>query len=124
MGLLAPRLENAMDRMKIRLVAGLFGALAVTATAHAAGPRNAPPPENEAAAASGAEADQARPADAYCLRSTGTRIVRRTPARTDARRPPACSSGVYGRAYSRDDLGRTGEVTVAEALRKLDPSIR
>lgn len=31
--------------------------------------------------------------------------------------------GVYGRTYSKDDLDRTGEIDVGEALQKLDPSI-
>ncbi|MGA2399997.1 MAG: hypothetical protein ABSG30_18330 [Steroidobacteraceae bacterium] len=47
-----------------------------------------------------------------CLTSTGSRI------------PPGpnnCSA--WGRAYSQTDIDRTGETTVAGALRDLDPSI-
>ena len=52
--------------------------------------------------------------DRYCLRQTGSRIQSR--AKQD------CTA--YGRRYDRDDLQRTGEVDVASALRKLDPSVR
>jgi hypothetical protein len=30
----------------------------------------------------------------------------------------------FGRAYDRDDIDRTGAVDLADALRRLDPSIR
>jgi hypothetical protein len=48
-----------------------------------------------------------------CLR-TGTRI---------ALKDGECAS-VPGRSYSKDDLDRTGAITVDEALRLLDPSIQ
>lgn len=57
--------------------------------------------------------------DAFCLRHTGTRIA----GRTDSRRQRMCSNGAIGRAYTRDDLDRTGHINTAEALRALDPSI-
>lgn len=57
-------------------------------------------------------------ADRRCLRETGSRI----PARRGLRRD-ACLPG-NGRSYSREDLERTGEVDIADALRRLDPSIR
>ncbi|MEI2454276.1 hypothetical protein [Lysobacter firmicutimachus] len=52
--------------------------------------------------------------DRYCLRQTGSRI--------QSRAKQECAA--YGRRYDRDDLQRTGEVDVASALRKLDPSVR
>ena len=66
--------------------------------------------------------------DRNCLRHTGSRIVARDNTTRSARgrndklgqRCVAAS----GRVYSRDDLDRTGEVDIADALRKLDPSIR
>jgi hypothetical protein len=50
-----------------------------------------------------------------CLRHTGSRIVRRDRER--------CID-VAGRAYTRDEIHRTGAVSVGEALGRLDPSLR
>jgi hypothetical protein len=47
-----------------------------------------------------------------CLTQTGSRI---------AANNTNCST--FGRSYSSDDIDATGEITVAEALRHLDPSI-
>lgn len=60
--------------------------------------------------------DKPRLSDAHCIRQTGSRIRQR-----DAR--TACN-GQPGRSYSKDDLDRTGQPSLAEALRTLDPSIR
>ncbi len=54
-----------------------------------------------------------------CLQYTGSRI--RTADRKSGK--PACAQGP-GRAYGRDDLDRTGQVDIADALRHLDPSIK
>lgn len=54
-----------------------------------------------------------------CLQYTGSRI--RTADRKTGK--PACAQGP-GRSYSRDDLDRTGQVDIADALRHLDPSIK
>lgn len=51
-----------------------------------------------------------------CVRETGTRL--RNHARLEQER---CLSG---RAFDRDDIDRTGEMDLARAIRKLDPSIR
>ena len=51
--------------------------------------------------------------DRRCLVETGSRI------RSTARRCRAQA----GDAYDRDDLDRTGAVTTAEALRRLNPSV-
>ena len=66
-------------------------------------------------ATAGATAHDAR----YCLRHTGTRIDLR---RHDGAEQDCVAAG--GRVYTRADLERTGEIDIAEALRKLDPSIR
>ena len=55
----------------------------------------------------------------YCLRHTGTHIDLRR-HQTSEQDCIAAGGGVYTRA----DLERTGEVDIAEALRKLDPAIR
>lgn len=60
--------------------------------------------------------DTPRLSDLNCIRQTGSRIRQR-----DAK--TACN-GQPGRSYSKDDLDRTGQPSLAEALRTLDPSIR
>ena len=57
-----------------------------------------------------------RDADRNCLRHTGTRIAARH------RSGEECVAAI-GRSHTRDDLDRTGEVDMAEALRKLDPAV-
>jgi len=103
------------------LLISLLGALAFSAAAQAAEPQTTPAAHGVPTTAQ-TEAKKAPVGDAHCLRHTGTRIVSRAEARAD-RKPRGCSSGAIGRAYTRDDLNRTGETTVADALRKLDPSI-
>ncbi len=49
-----------------------------------------------------------------CLKETGSRIPRN--------HDNDCIAA-NGRAYDRDDLQRTGSVTVGEGLRNLDPSL-
>ena len=67
-----------------------------------------------------------------CLRYTGSLVAssrndRRARARaaekTGELRRDDCIAA-HGRVYSREDLQRTGEVDIADALRKLDPAIR
>lgn len=61
-------------------------------------------------------------ADRLCLRQTGSRIIatRHLRSRDDARE---CIDS-NGRVYTRADLDSTGSVDLADALRRLDPSIR
>ena len=58
-----------------------------------------------------------RDADRNCLRHTGTRIA---PRDTSGKR---CIPQ-HGSVYTREDLDRTGEVDMGQALRRLDTSIR
>ena len=67
-----------------------------------------------------------------CLRYTGSLITsshNERRARADAAEKTGeldrddCIAA-NGRVYSRDDLQRTGELDIADALRKLDPAIR
>lgn len=75
-------------------------------------------PATQAAATVQRDADRAD-YDAHCVRETGTRI------RTRVQSPGAhCQAVGPGRAYTRDDLDRTGEINIADALRRLDPAIR
>ena len=66
--------------------------------------------------------------DHHCLRETGSlittsqnqRALRRARAQKDATVEVKCAD--YGRAYTQDDIRRTGAVNMADALRQLDPS--
>lgn len=65
--------------------------------------------------------------DRNCLRQTGSHIVARANATRSAsdrsdKRGQRCVAA-NGRVYSREDIDRTGEVDIADALRKLDPAI-
>lgn len=66
----------------------------------------------------------------FCLRSTGSRIAPRarpsdrdTAADAARTKRPDCVT-THGRVYTRRDLDSTGAVDIADALRRLDPSIR
>lgn len=114
-----------MKSLKISLI-GLLGALAFTAIAQAAEPQ--PAPASDTTAATQTDAKKPPMSDAYCLRRTGTRITSRAADKADANAATAgksrtCSNGVIGRAYTREDLDRTGDINLADALRKLDPAI-
>lgn len=65
-----------------------------------------------------AEAGKDKLNDRICLRHTGSRVV----AQQNQKGQNRCANAA-GRAYTKDDLDRTGEVDLADALRKLDPSI-
>ena len=66
--------------------------------------------------------------DHTCLRETGSlittaqnqRALRRARAQKEATVEVKCSD--YGRAYTQEDIRRTGAVNLADALRQLDPS--
>lgn len=119
-----------MNRLPIGL---LLCSLAFAAGARDAGQQpgvatgDAEPAAGQAAASdAGQAADRRLRSDRNCLRETGSRIVARDNARVAAGKAPArgarCVSA-HGRSYGRDDLDRTGGMDVADALRRLDPSI-
>ena len=70
--------------------------------------------------------------DRNCLRQTGSRLVARynnprygstgTARDSSDKRGQRCVAA-NGRVYSREDIERTGEIDLADALRKLDPAI-
>lgn len=117
-----------MQRLKNSLLAAtLLSACAFAAAAQTA-PADAAMPAGSAqvgAAASDAQRNPSDPSDSTqavtkrerpdptCLSQTGSRI--------QSRGNDACAG--HGRSYSRDDLDRTGEVDVGQALRKLDPRL-
>ena len=51
-----------------------------------------------------------------CIKDTGTRIKRSSDKKS--------CNGLPGRSYDKDDIDRTGALSVGEALERLDPSIR
>lgn len=67
--------------------------------------------------------------DHNCLRETGSliataqnqRTMRRARANGDATVEVKCAA--YGRAYTQDDIRRTGQTDIARALQTLDPSV-
>ena len=97
-----------------RAMIGLLGTLAFAAAAQTAQPQA--PATGTAPAAQQDAVKKPELNDRHCLRDTGTRI------RSTSRKDRQCT-GAMGSAYTRDDLHRTGEVDIADALRKLDPSI-
>lgn len=98
-----------------RLMISLLGAFAFAAAAQT--PTPAETPVQDAAITAHAEATDKNVPDRLCLKQTGTRI----PARS-TRSNQRCTA--IGRSYSRSDIDGTGEVDLADALRKLDTSFR
>jgi len=127
--------------MKRLMLASLLGSLAFAAAAQDTttdaavdartqiGQTDATPPIDTR---TGTETTVERDARRDCMRYTGSHILARrsernaAPAETDAvgelDRDECISAN--GRVYSRDDLMRTGETDIADALRRLDPAIR
>jgi hypothetical protein len=79
-------------------------------------------------AAAQAKADE----DRHCLRYTGSLVVAAQNTREDASAKPQSDADaprrgrcIYsnGRAYSQDDLRRTGQTDIGRALQMLDPSV-
>ena len=100
----------------------LLGTLVIAGAAQAAQPQTTQAQPATAADAASVPQDEAKKddiKDRNCLRHTGTRITHRTATDKDR----MCSNGRIGRAYTREDLERTGRVDIADALRALDPSI-
>lgn len=92
------------------------GDQAAATAAIAAKPDNAMP-------ADAAQADHAPGADRNCLQQTGSHIgTASTARRGKAGKAPQCINA-SGRAYTRDDIDRTGATDVASALRMLDPAV-
>jgi hypothetical protein len=113
------------------LFASLLCGLAFAAGAQNATQEPAASAASDASATAASEqrdprAENDRPlSDRNCLRETGSLIVASQNARADRRKDPSerrCAP-VHGRSYDRDDLDRTGQTNVADALRMLDPSV-
>ncbi|HJW45297.1 MAG TPA: hypothetical protein VJ484_02295 [Lysobacter sp.] len=105
-----------------RLTIALLGAALVPAFAASAQVADQPTQDDAVTqdADAQAEQDQAKKPDVNdrnCLRHTGSRI----PPRVDKKNGTCVNA--YGNSYTREDLGRTGEINTADALRKVDVSI-
>lgn len=99
--------------MKRLLLTALLAGVVPAAFAQAAPAEPTAPPATQVA-----DATQEPLSERYCLRETGSRIV----ARQNAKGQKRCNA-MPGRAYTRDDLDRTGQVNIADALRMLDSSV-
>jgi outer membrane cobalamin receptor len=100
-------------------------ALTLTGLAFAAAAQSNPPaeePEEAASASFKAEADADAKTDRYCLRETGSRVTAARNARSKREQKECVAAG--GRVYTRADIDSTGSTDIADALRRLDPSIR
>lgn len=116
---------NRTTLIRIPLFAAVFG-MAIIASAQTAAPAAT---QDEIAASAtvpaAAQAEADKPVDAKrefadtnCLRQTGSRISPR------ADKQGRKCVNAPGRSYSKEDLDRTGAIDMADALRRLDPSVR
>lgn len=72
-----------------------------------------------------AKAVDAERADPFCLRSTGSLIAASENERAQRQgKPQTACAPASGRSYSQDDIRNTGQMSLADALRSLDPAIR
>lgn len=110
--------------MKRLLLTGLLAGFALAASAQTVGVATQPTVQDDIH--SDVATRDVR--DHSCLRETGSlittarnqRALRRARERKEATVEVKCAD--YGRAYTQDDIRRTGAVNLADALRQLDPS--
>jgi len=116
-----------MKRLTLFALAACLAATAAHAESPVAEAQAAPSPEATAsetrdampamdAEAASASTEKPPVSEANCVRQTGSRIRPRD-------HKTACN-GLPGRAYTKEDLDRTGHLNLADALRSLDSSIR
>lgn len=102
-----------------------FGAFAQTATTDAQAQVQVASTQADAAVAADAQVaantdavNGKRTSNVGCVKETGTNIRPRDPKTGKA----LCIGP--GRSYSREQIDRTGQTDLADALRRLDPSVR
>jgi hypothetical protein len=100
-----------------------FGASAQTVSTDAQAQVQATPSQADVAVSTDAQiapdvAADKRASNVGCVKDTGTNIRPRDPKTGK----PLCIGP--GRSYSRDQIDRTGQTNLADALRHLDPSVR
>lgn len=108
-----------------RFVSDCLLASALCGLAFAAGAQTAGDPVPAVDAPRDLRQDDRSLAERNCLRQTGSRIVASENQRARALNDPSMRrcAPARGRSYTEDDLDRTGQTNVADALRMLDPSI-
>ena len=105
-----------------------FGASAQTVSTDAQAQVQTAPVQTDVAVAADAQvasdtqtasnATDKRASNVGCVKDTGTNIRPRDPKTGK----PLCIGP--GRSYSREQIDRTGQTNLADALRRLDPSVR
>ncbi|MDQ3287966.1 MAG: hypothetical protein M3Q42_06830 [Pseudomonadota bacterium] len=68
--------------------------------------------------------NQAQAADRYCVKKSGSLLLVENDRGDNTGSFNDVCVNAGGRVYTREDIRSTGETDLAEALRKLDPSIR
>lgn len=97
-------------------------AIAAAGIAFGAAAQEVEPEEQAREEAKEARKDRESATDRFCIQQTGSRIVASRNARSRSERADCVASG--GRVYTREDIQRTGSTDLADALRRLDPSLR
>jgi len=111
--------------MKRLLLASLLSGFALAASAQSVGTATQPTVQDDVRA----DVATRDVRDHNCLRETGSlittaqnqRALRRARAKHDATVDVRCAS--FGRAYTHDEIQRSGAIDLADALRQLDPAI-
>lgn len=106
----------------LTFLAGAAVAQTVTVTTEAGEVETAQ--TTEATETTAAETTAPREPARTCLRSTGSRVTAAQNVRATKDGKPQRCAPVSGRVYTSEDIARTGQVDIHEALRMLDPSIR
>lgn len=105
-----------------RVLIAVTATLAVAAAGSAFGPMAQEIEPEEEAREQAREARKDRASERFCIQETGSRIVATRNARSNEERKECVAAG--GRVYTREDIERTGSTDLADALRRLDPTIR
>lgn len=95
----------------------LLIAIAVAGFAFGAAAQDVEPEEQ----ARETRADRAKQSERFCIQQTGSRIIANRNAKSRGERAQCVEQG--GRVYTREEIERTGSADLADALRRLDPSI-
>lgn|SRR5699024_824232 len=108
-----------MKRLMIAISAS--AAIAAAGLVFGASAQEAEPEEQAREEPTEASQDRDKASERFCIQQTGSRIVANRNAKSQSERAECVSSG--GRVYTREEIRRTGSTDLADALRRLDPSI-
>jgi hypothetical protein len=104
--------EPSMNRLVLTLILSAF---ALGANAQSTAPDASAQVQNKSAEVTVVSGNADQSNDRNCLRETGSHIV--------SKNKKSCIDA-NGSSYSREDIDRTGTTDLADALRRLDPSVR